>query len=184
MIFEQEKIKEKFNKTIEALNEKIKQTAVLSASPALVEDIEIIRQGYKMKLKEVASIRLGDQRTLIIEPWDKNTLKDIMSAIFEAKINGTPVCEQNFIRLKLHPITTEDKERLIKKIKEIKEQTRIALRHQREDFLRSFDEAEKQKQISKDQKFKFKEALEKIVKEFNDKIEKIVDQKINSIYNA
>lgn len=180
MSFEESEVKDKFNLTIAALEEKIKHAAVLNASPALVEDIEVNYQGYKMKIKEVAAIRLAGTRSIIIEPWDKNILKEISAAIFAANIGAVPVCEQNYIRLNLPPITGEDKERIIKKIKEIKEQARVAIRHIREDFLRH----QQNDKISEDQKFKDKERLEKIVKEYNEKIEKIVETKINNVKNA
>ncbi len=184
MIFDQTKIKEKFNAVILMLEEKLKNAAVLSASPALVEDIQVKYQGYIMKLKELCAIRAQGPRTLIIEPWDKNIIKDLISAIFEANIGVTPLQEQDYIRLSLAPITGDDKERIVKKLKEIKEQSRINVRRLREEFLKEFEKAQKEKIISEDQKFKYKDALEKIVKEYNQKIDEITELKITSVLNA
>lgn len=184
MDFNIQQVKDKFNKVINALEEKLRQAAVLSASPALVEDLEISYQGYKMRLKELAAMRSSGARSLIVEPWDKNILKDIMTAISSANLGVTPTLEQGYIRLNLPPITGEDKERIIKKIKVIKEQARVNLRHLREDFIRELDKAVKEKLISEDQKFKNKEALEKIVKEYNEKIDNFTQKKIEDVKNA
>lgn len=184
MVFDQEKVKERFNLTISALEEKLKHAAVLTASPAIIENIEVEYQGYKMKLNELSAIRLAGPRSIIIEPWDKGALKEIMAAIFRANVGATPVQEKNYVRLSLPPITGEDKDRIIKKIKEIKEQSRVSLRHIREDFLREFDKAQKEKLASEDQKFKNKEILEKITKEYNEKIDSVANNKIKSVQNA
>ena len=141
------------------------------ATPALVEDIDVDCYGSKTPLKAVAAISNPEPRMLLIQPWDKTLLPAIERAISTSPLGMNPVSERDTIRLVIPTLTEERRRDLVKLLGRHVEQARIAVRQAREDAQKGVDRKEKEKEISEDEKFRRKQEIQKMVDEYNRKIE-------------
>lgn len=170
-----------FETTIEHLLGELGQMRTGRATPALVENIKVDAYGAPMEMKGVASISVLDAKTLIIEPWDKNLLKAIEKAIHESPIGINPVVDSKVVRLSMPVMTEETRKTLVKAMKEKLEEARVAARAVREKARNEIVEMEKGGELTEDEKFKLLEELDKLTKEYTEKIEEIGGQKEEEI---
>lgn len=173
--------KEEFNQAIEFLKHDISSLRTGRATPALVEDVQVEAYGVKQPLKAVASISVQDAKTLVVSPWDKSVLQAVESAIRLSSIGLNPVNDGKILRLPLPELSQERRQDLIKILHQKLESARVAVRKIREDARKEIDTQEKNKEISEDDKYKFQEDLEKLVKDFNDKIKLVGEEKEKEI---
>ncbi len=173
--------KEKFEKTIEFLKSEISSLRTGRATPALVEDLNVEAYGSKQPLKAMASISVADAKTINVQPWDKSVLQDIETAIRNSDLGLNPVNDGTLIRLILPDLTTERRAELIKVLHNKLEQARIAIRKIREEVRDEINKGEKDKTISEDEKYNYQEELDKAVKEYNEKVKEIGEDKEEEI---
>ena len=173
--------KEDFAKVSEHLKTDIATLRTGRATPALVEDVPIEAYGSRQPLKALASIMVSDPKTIVVDPWDKSIIQAVDAGIRAAGVGLNPVNDGKVIRIPLPELTTERRAELIKVLHQKLEAARISVRQMREDIKRLIDGAEKDKAISEDEKFRQYEELEKLVKEVNEKVKKIGDDKEKDI---
>jgi|SRR3989338_7129121 len=173
--------KDQFTSALERLKHELRGLRTGRATPALVEDLVVEAYSIKQPLKSLASITITDAKTLTVEPWDKSILKSIEAAIAAAGIGFNPVNDGQRLRLPLPELTQERRLELIKVLHKKLEDGRIAVRQIREEVKRGIDSAEKNKEMSEDEKFREQETLEKVVKEYNEKIKVIGEEKEKEI---
>jgi len=173
--------KEQFNKVIEHLKHDITGLRTGRATPALVEDIMVEAYGGKQSVKAVASISVLDAKTLAVDPWDKGLMQAVEVGIRSSNLGINPVNDGKIIRLPLPELTHERRQELIKVLHQKIEQGKIAVRKVREDARKEIETAEKDKEISEDEKYKFYDELEKTVKEQNEKINLMGEEKEKEI---
>jgi len=172
---------ELFEKSIEFLRQDISSLRTGRATPALVEDIIVEAYGTKQPLKAVASISVADAKTINVDPWDKSLSQAVEIAIRNSDVGINPVNDGKLIRLPLPDLNAERRQELIKVLHKKLEQARVSLRKIREDVRNEIDKAEKAKTISEDEKFDEQDDLEKLVKEYNDRVKEIGDEKEKEI---
>lgn len=175
-------VKQQLEKTLSSFETELRSLRVGRASADLVEDITVEAYGSEMPIKELASISTPQHDQLVIQPWDASILEQIEAAIrkkTDGKLN--PAAEGNVLRIALPPLTEETRKELVKQVHAKAEEARIAIRNVREDKVRDIDKAEKEKEISEDEKFQQKDELQKVVDEYNKKIEEIAEQKEKEI---
>ncbi len=170
-----------FQEALEYLRLELGQLRTGRATPALVENIQVEAYGAKTQLVALASISVSDARTIVIEPWDKNLLKDIERGIQEAKIGINPVVQGKIIRISMPPMTEESRKNLIKVMNEKLEQARIGVRGVRDKAKAEIVQAEKDKAIGEDDKYRLLEQLDKVVAGWNDKIKHTGEEKEKEI---
>ncbi|MBI3290853.1 ribosome recycling factor [Candidatus Falkowbacteria bacterium] len=173
--------KEEFEKAIRILAEDLATLRVGRANPMIVENILIEAYGGKMPLKQMASITVPEARTLVIQPWDKNTAKDIEKGIIAAGIGISPVNEGTQIRLTIPQLTEESRKELTRSVGEKMEKTRIAVRQLRDKIKEEIIKKEKSKDITEDDKYGAIKDLDELVKDHNNKIKQIGDKKEKEI---
>lgn len=174
--------KEEFENGIQHLKRELVGLRTGRATPALVEDVSVDAYGTRQPLKTLASISVTDAKTLTIEPWDKSILLNVETAIRSAQQLGlNPVNDGKLIRLPLPELTQERRQELVKVLFQKLEQGRIAIRQVREEARKMIEEAEEAGDIGEDEKFNQLEALEKMVKEFNERIKEIGEEKEKEI---
>lgn len=173
--------KEQMNKTLEHLKQDISSLRTGRATPAIVEDIMIEAYGMKQPLKALASISVLDAKTLAIEPWDKSIVQAVDTGLRMSDLGINPVNDGKMIRLPLPELSQERRQELIKVLHAKLENARIALRKIREEARDEVDASEEEGAISEDQKYKFHEEVEKMVKETNEMIKQIGEEKEKEI---
>lgn len=147
------------------------------ATPALVEDVVVDVYGQKMHIKELATITAPEPRSVLIQPWDKGVVEAIGGAIRKSDIGLNPVVDGQTIRLNIPPLTEERRKEFIKLLKQKSEGSRVKIRHIREEIWDKIQKMEKDGEIREDDKFKGRDELQKIVDEYNKKIEELETKK-------
>lgn len=147
------------------------------ASPSLVEDLQVDYFGVKYRLKELASLSTPEARSLVIQPWDKGALEAISGAISKSSIGLAPIAEGHAIRLNIPSLTEDRRKEFIKMLKGKTEESRIKIRQARDGIRDKIQKLEKAGEIREDDKFKGNEDLQKLVDEYNGKIEDLEKKK-------
>lgn len=173
--------KGRFNSSMEHLKSEVATLRTGRATPALVEDIIVDAYSIKQPLKAVASIMVTDAKTLTIDAWDKSLIPAIESAMAKSQLGFNPVNDGKVIRLPLPELTQERRQELIKLLHQKLEHARIAIRQIREEVRQDILKAEKDKEIGEDDKYGFQEELDKLVKDYNDKIKEMGEAKEKEI---
>lgn len=168
-------------KPVELFKKEISTLKTGRATPAMVENLLIECYGQKMPLVQLASINSPDPKTLVIQPWDMNNLKEIEKSLTLANLGAMPAISENFIRLNFPSPTEESRKEIIKNLHKKLEEARINLKKVRENIRETIVAQEKNKEISEDEKFKFLEQLDDKTKNVNDELKKISDQKETDI---
>jgi len=166
-----------FDSAIEHLAKDLKNLRTNRATAGLVEDIRVTAYDSNMDLKSVASITTPDARTIQIEPWDKDLVKEIEKALMSSGLGITPKVAGLVIHLNMPPMTEENRKDLVKIIGQKAEQARISIRSLREDTRTKIMQDEKAKVISEDERFALLEQLDKAVAKVNDRIQEIAAEK-------
>ncbi|MEK7566892.1 MAG: ribosome recycling factor [Patescibacteria group bacterium] len=169
------------NKIKERLSGEMGAIRTSRANPALVKDITVEYYGSKMKLEGLASIGVGDARTLTVQPWDKGSLEAIEKAVRASNLGLQPVVDKDMIRIILPELTGERRQTLIKLVGEKLEEARIVLRRERDEVWKEAQEGERSGGISEDEKFRFKDELQKKIDRFNKDFEELAERKKNEI---
>lgn len=172
-----EKHKIDLEQTIEHLHKEFSKLRTGRANASLVEDIPVNYYGSSTPLKQVANISIPEARQIVIQPWDKGALNDIEKAIIDANLGLNPSKASDNLRITLPPMTEENRRDLVKVLNKISEESRVRVRKIREDIWKEIQDAEKNDLMSEDDKFTGKEALQKVVDEYNEKIESIRKKK-------
>ena len=173
-MFDIKKKKDNFEKVISHFQDDVSSIKTGRANTAFVESVNVEVYGSKMKVKELASISIQDARTLVIQPWDKNSLKPIEKAIHEADLGLSPVTEKDLIRLIFPPLTEERRKEYIRLLHSKMEDARIKVRRLRDDVRKEIQE---DKSLDEDGQFKAKEDLQEMVNEYNKKLGELTDKK-------
>ncbi len=165
-----EDMKERMNKSISSLHEDFNTIRAGKANPAIVSKIHVNSYGGNIFLNQMANIFTQDNKTLVIEPWDKNTLKDIEKALEKANLGINPLNDGRQIRIIFPPLTEERRHDLVKVISKFGEEAKVAIRNIRRDGNDRIRKLEKNKVISEDD-----------CKRAEQEIQKITDQHIQLI---
>ncbi len=166
--------KPQFEKTLEHLSQELSSIRTGRATPALVENINVEAYGAVQPVKALASISTPDSKTVQIEPWDQGVVKSIETALQKSDIGINPTVDGKILRLTMPMMTDENRQRMVKVVKEKLENTKIAVRQIREDVKKAID---KQEEGGEDDKRAEQKELDEVVKEYNSKIDAIGKKK-------
>jgi len=173
--------KPRFEKIFSHFQEELSTLRTGRAHPAVVENILVSAYNTTTKLKQLASISVPDARTLVIEPWDKNIIKDIEKAMVNANLGLAPANEGTLLRITLPPLTEEDRRDMIRIIGQKVEQARIAVRQVRDDIKEEIIHAEHAKEITEDEKYTLFKKLDDLVSDANERLKKLTEHKEEEI---
>lgn len=174
-------LSQKCKKTIEIFKQEISQLRTGRASPALVENIVIEAYDTKLTLKEVATITAPQPRLLQIDPWDKQLLPVIERAIQTSDLNLNPQVQGKIITIALPPLDDEQRQKLVRLLKQKKEHARQAIRNLRDEAIKKIRIKKQEGEISEDQYFREQDEIQKEIDEFMEEIENIAGKKEKEI---
>lgn len=170
-----------FSKAIDFFKKEILSLRTGRSNPNMLESVFVDAYGAKTPLNGVASINVPDGQSITIAPWDKNIIKDIEKAVVEADLGVGVVNEGDKIRLTVPKMTEENRKDLVKKLNEKMEESRISIRQAREDIKTDIENAEKNKEITEDDKFRYIKELDEEVTSRNNELKAIRDKKEGEI---
>lgn len=147
------------------------------ASLSMVENLRVEAYNSEMSLKELAALSIPEPRTIQIQPWDKTVLPAIEKAIENSELGLNPSVDGNVVRLVIPSLTEERRKEFTKLLHQKVEEARIKVRRIRDEIMHKVQEMEKTGEVREDEKFKAKDNVQKIVDNFNKKIDDIRDAK-------
>ena len=163
-------IKDKMNKTISVYSENLAEIRAGRANPAILNKIKVDYYGVPTPISQMAGISVPEARLIVIQPWDASVLKDIEKAILASDIGLNPNNDGKVIRLAFPELTEERRKDLVKDIKKIAEESKVAIRAIRRDGIDEAKEMEKESLMTEDE-----------LKKAEDQIQKLTDKKIAEI---
>src|SRR6056297_2624266 len=173
---------EEFNKVVDFGKQDMSSIRTNRASSSLVNNILVESYGTKTPLEEVASISVPDAHTIVVNPWDKNIVKEVEKALSKADLGANPnVGDDNVIRINLPPLNQETREKLTKVLHEKLEKARESLRSIRDKVKSEIEEAERKDDITEDDKYRLIDKLNKKTKEKQKELEDFAKDKEEKI---
>ncbi len=175
--------KDKLNKVLEHLKTELASIRTGRATPSLVENIQVeaYDQAEPMPLKQLAAITVPQPRQILVEPWDKSTLKQIEKAIAQSNMGFNIANDGNVLRLSIPVMTEEMKKGVLKNLHDKLEQARISVRRIRDDIKEDIIKEFKESQISEDDKFRLLDKLDEMIREYTDTINEMGKKKEEEI---
>lgn len=147
------------------------------AHSSMVEDLRVEYMGSKLRIKELATISIPEPRVIFIQPWDKNAIPLIEKAVKDSSLGLNPASDSNGVRLIIPPLTEERRKEFTRLLHQKAEEARIRARQIREDILKKVQNAVKEKTAREDDLRNAKEEIQKIINDFNKKIDELVKKK-------
>lgn len=166
-----------FQKVVDHLKQELATLRTGRASASLVEHLQVEYYGAQTPLLSIAQITVPEPRMIAIQPYDKNTLKDIEKAIQTSNLGINPVNDGTYVRLSIPQMTEERRKELVKIVGQMIEKSRVSIRNIREEIWKEIQRQEKDGKISEDDLRTGKEDLQKVVDKYNEEIKKIAEAK-------
>lgn len=177
------KVEESFQKTIEWFKREISGLRGSRLSIELFDNIRVSCYNTSMTLKEVATLSLIDSKTISIEPWDKSLIPNIEKCLVSSGLEGNIRNDGKRIIFTMPLVSQEEKEKVIKLLKQKMEQAKESLRKVRDEYWKRIQEMERKGEITEDEKFQGKDKLQELIdkaEEGIEKIEKVKEEEIIS----
>lgn len=165
------------SKRVERLRYEYTMIRAGRANPRMLDKIYVSYYGSMTPLNQMANISVPEARMIMISPWDISAVKEINKAIMASDLGITPTDDGRIIRLVFPALTEEKRKEIVKDVKRIAEEARIAVRNDRKDILEIFKSAEKDKKMTKDELDSASDEVQKLVNKCNATIDSVCQDK-------
>lgn len=170
--------KERLAKCVDALRNELVTLRTGRASPAMLDRVECEYYGDKIAINQISSISSPEPRQLLIKPYDKGDVKAIVAAINAANLGVNPVNEGDSIRITVAPLTEETRRDLVKRAKAMSEESKVAVRNVRREYIEFVKDAD---DMTDDYKERVQDDIQKVVDETIKEIEETFANKEKEI---
>ena len=171
----------KMDKTISVLKESLSEIRAGRANPAILNKVSVDYYGTPTPINQVAGISIPEARLIVIQPWDASILKEIERAILAADIGINPNNDGKVIRLAFPELTEERRKELVKEIKKMAEESKVAIRAIRRDAIDKAKTMQKNSEITEDDLRNAEETVQKLTDKKIEEIDKILADKEKEI---
>jgi ribosome recycling factor len=154
--------RERMAKSVESTRHEFGSVRTGRATPALLDRIAVEYYGTSTPLKQLATISAPEPRLLTIQPYDKTSIKSIERAILESDIGLTPSNDGNLVRLAVPELTEERRKQLVKVVRQIAEEGRVAIRNVRRDVMHDLRELKEAGEAGSDDEHRAEQELQKV----------------------
>ena len=172
-----ETMAEKMNQSINIYRKDLSKIRTGRASLSLLDGIKVEAYGSSMPLNQVATLTIPESRMIAIQPWDPQLTGAIEKTILKSDLGLTPANDGKIIRITIPQLTEERRKELVKMVKKISEEYRVAVRNSRREAIDSLKKQKNNKEISEDELFKLQDEAQKVTDDFIQKIEAILAEK-------
>ncbi len=172
---------EHMQKSIDAMKREFSALRTGKVTTAIVDNVRVDYYGTPTPLNQVGSVIATDATTISITPWEKSLLPEIEKAIQEANIGVHPNNDGDFIKLFFPPMTSEQRQEIVKQAKAIAENAKVAIRNTRKESNNKIKRLEKEKELSEDESKKAHEQIQKTTDEYIAKVDEIFKNKESDI---
>lgn len=167
----------RMNKSIEAYKVELTKIRTGRAHPSLLDHITVDYYGSQVPISQAANITAEDARTLAVTAWDSSMVKAIEKAILTSDLGLNPNSAGTVIRVPMPPLTEDRRRDLVKVVKELTENARVAVRNIRRDANSELKMLQKEKEISEDDERKGQELVQKVTDQSIAKLEELLQEK-------
>ena len=172
---------ERMEKAVSVFRDELRGLRTGRATPALVDMIRVEYYGSPTPLKQMAQISTPDPQQIVIRPFDQSVLKEIEKAIRSSDLGMSPNNDGKMIRLQVPPMSGEQRQKMVTRIKKLAEEAKVAIRNVRRDANKNFDQAEKAKEMTEDERDKGKEEVQSLTKKFEERVTEMAEKKSKEV---
>lgn len=172
---------ERMRKSIDALDREYKSVRAGRANAAVLDRVNVDYYGVPTPVQQMAAVSIPEPRTLIIQPWDKSTLKEIEKAILTSEIGINPQNDGTCIRLNFPPLTEERRKEIVKDVRKKGEDAKVAVRNQRRDALDKLKGLKKSNAITEDDEANGEKKIQNLTDKFCKEIDELASLKEKEI---
>ena len=176
-----ENIDEKMDKVVERLEVNFSEIRAGRANPAILNKVQVEYYGAMSPLTQIASVSVPEARLIVIQPWDKSLLSQIVRAIEMAEIGINPMNDGQVIKLNFPELTEERRKDLVKEVKKLSEESKVAIRNVRRDEMDLVKAQLKNSEISEDEAKSDEAKIQKKTDDYVAKIDEITAKKEKDI---
>lgn len=170
-------LEDRMQKSVNALQSDLAALRTGRASTSILDRVQVDYYGTPTPLSHMASVNVLDSQTLNIQPFDKTQIPAIEKAIQKADLGLSPVSDSNGIRLNIPPLTEERRKDMIKQVKKLGEEYRVAIRNLRRDLTDGLEKLKKEANTPEDQHRKNLDKAQKLTDKYTQEIDKLVQGK-------
>jgi ribosome recycling factor len=172
---------EKMENSLGAFKSELTKIRTGRASLSLLDGIKVEAYGSSMPLNQVGTLTIPESRQIVIQPWDPQVMSGIEKAILKSDLSLTPVNDGKVIRINIPQLTEERRKELVKIVKKVAEEYRVAVRNHRREAIDTLKKQKKNKEISEDELFKLQDEAQKETDTSIAKIDKVAGEKENEV---
>ena len=176
-----EDVKEKMEKTLNVFENNLAEVRAGRANPAILNKIKIDYYGVPTPISQVAGISVPEARLIVIQPWDASVLKEIEKAILASDIGINPNNDGKVIRLAFPELNEERRKEIVKDIKKMAEEAKVAVRAIRRDGIDEAKAKQKNSEMTEDELKTAEDEIQKITDKYVEEVEKVLEQKEKEI---
>ena len=177
----QKDISAKMSRSIESFRKELGKVRTGRASFSLVDGIKVDYYGTPTPLQQVGTLSVPESRLITVTPWDAKMIGPIEKAIQSSGLGLNPVNDGKIVRIPIPPLTEERRKDLVKLVKKMAEDARVAVRNVRREAIERIKEKEKKKEISEDEMKRGQDRIQKETDAFVRKIDEILKAKEQEI---
>ncbi|XZE21841.1 ribosome recycling factor [Pirellulaceae bacterium SH449] len=174
---------ERMEKALGVLKNNLAGIRTGRATPGLLDSVKVTVYGSATPLKQLASVGAPEPQQLVIRPFDSSTIKDIEKAIVASELGLNPQNDGRIIRINIPALSTDVRKKLVARIKELAEETRVSIRNVRRDANKAVETAEKEKLISEDDRDKAKEEIQEMTKKYENSVGELAKNREADVMN-
>lgn len=174
-------IEERMKKTINVYEENLSEIRAGRANPAILNKITVNYYGTPTPINQMAGISVPEARLIVIQPWDMSVLKEIERAILASDIGITPNNDGKVIRLNFPELNEERRKELVKDIRKMSEEAKVAVRSVRRDGIDEFKKMQKDSAITEDELKQAEDQIQKLTDKYVEQIDKVTENKEKEI---
>jgi len=164
-------------KAVESFKRELSKVRTGRANLSLLDGIKVEYYGTPTPLSQVATLTVAEARLVTVKPWEKKLIPDIEKAIRSSDLGLNPVSDSELVRLPIPALTQERRKELVKLIKKMTEEARIAVRAARRDGNDMLKDAEKEKEISEDDRKAGQKKVQEVTDKFIAKVDSVSSEK-------
>lgn len=167
----------RMQKSIDALRNELSKLRTGRAHTSLLDHVNVSYYGSDVPIAQVASVAVGDARTLTVTPWEKKMVPEVEKAILNSDLGLNPVTSGDVIRVPLPPLTEERRKDMVKVVRGEAEQAKVAVRNIRRDSNQTLKGMIKSESLSKDDERKAEGEIQKLTDDFVAKVDDVLKEK-------
>ncbi len=176
-----EDAQDRMNKALESLQNDYRRLRTGRASVSLVDGIKVEYYGTSTPISQLATLTVPEPRMIMIQPWDTTIIGEVEKAILKSELGLTPNNDGKVIRISIPVLTADRRRELVKVVKKMAEESKVAIRNIRRDVNEMIKDLKKEKTISEDDQFRAQEETQKITDDYIKRIDALYSAKEKEI---